>query len=53
MITDFAGGTGYLKNGRVIAGGPEVHQELLGIILTVLSETGALVQGIDDSDGSA
>jgi myo-inositol-1(or 4)-monophosphatase len=52
VITDFAGDAGYLDNGRVIAGGPAVHQELLGIVQTVLSETGAFVQGID-GDGSA
>ena len=32
IVTDFAGGTGYLTSGRVIAGAPAVHAALLKII---------------------
>ncbi len=40
VITDFAGGDDYLKNGRVVAGAPDIHCELLDTIQTVLSEIG-------------
>ena len=40
VITDFAGADNYLTNGRVVAGTPEIHADLLEIIQTVLSEIG-------------
>lgn len=40
VITDFAGSDQYLSNGRVVAGAPEIHAELLETVQVVLSEMG-------------
>jgi myo-inositol-1(or 4)-monophosphatase len=37
VVTDFAGGNGYLRSGNTVAGAPQVHAELLRIIQDVLT----------------
>ena len=41
VITDFAGADDYLESGNVLTGTPDIHSDLLGVIQTVLSETGS------------